>query len=200
MGNPFQNSAILIDIVMNLNVNLFLEQILKLCSNFKIEYFRKNLLVRPFLILSGVIFMVLSARGTTYYVDASHGSDDNGAMTPSSPWKTIRKINESHLAPGDSVLFKRGEIFRGNLRSQSGVSHARIYYGAYGSGAKPRLYGSIKKNLSSDWVNVSGSIWQTSEIPFDVGNIIFDHEAAFGIKVPLQERLNKQGVFWYDKE
>lgn len=185
---------------MNLNVNLFLEQILKLFSNFKLEYLRKYILVRLSLILTGVIFIVFSARGTTYYVDASHGSDANDAMTPSSPWKTIGKVNESHLAPGDSVLFKRGEIFRGNLMSQSGSAHARIYYGAYGSGAKPRLYGSIKKDLSSDWVNVSGSIWQTSEIPFDVGNIIFDHEADFGIKVPLQERLNKQGVFWYDKE
>jgi hypothetical protein len=185
---------------MNLNVNLFLKQILKLFSNFKLEYLRKHILVRFFLILTGVIFIVFSARGTTYYVDASHGSDDNNAITPSSPWKTIKKVNESHLAPGDSVLFKKGEIFRGNLMSQSGLSHARIYYGAYGSGVKPRLYGSIKKNLSSDWVNVSGSIWQSSAIPLDVGNVIFDHEAFFGIKVPRQERLNRQGLFWYDKK
>ncbi|MBC7627660.1 hypothetical protein [Ferruginibacter sp.] len=39
----------------------------------------------------------------TYYL-ASTGDDKNKG-TINSPWKTIKKINEVHLLPGDKVLF-----------------------------------------------------------------------------------------------
>ncbi|NOY77797.1 MAG: right-handed parallel beta-helix repeat-containing protein, partial [Calditrichaeota bacterium] len=46
----------------------------------------------------------------TYFVDASHGKDSNSGLSPASPWKTVDKVSRFSLAPGDSVLFKRGEI------------------------------------------------------------------------------------------
>jgi hypothetical protein len=143
---------------------------------------------------------VPSSFAATYYVDATTGSDNNSGLSPLCAWKSIEKVNHIHLVPGDTVLFRRGDVFRGNLRAKSGSEAARIVYSAYGNGKKPVFYGSIERNTSTDWTKVAKNVWQTSGLDADIGNIIFDHEAAFGIKVPFVERLNKLGEFWYDKQ
>ena len=94
-----------------------------------------------------------------YYVDATKGNDQNSGTTPTKAWKSIIKVNGVALLPGDSVLFKRGEVFRGNLIPKSGSASGSITYGDYGTGNKPKILGSIQKNGLSDWVNEGGNIW-----------------------------------------
>jgi hypothetical protein len=99
------------------------------------------------------------ANATNYYVDATNGNDDNSGNTPEQAWQSIEKVNGANLTAGDSVLFKRGETFRGNLVPKSGSALGNITYGAYGTGSKPNLFGSIQKNSLSNWVNEGGNIW-----------------------------------------
>ena len=50
--------------------------------------------------------------GTCYYVSNS-GSDSNLGTSPSSPWKTLSKVQsfQSNLQPGDAVLLQRGGVW-----------------------------------------------------------------------------------------
>lgn len=144
-----------------------------------------------------------SAGTVTYYINSTKGSDANDGINAAKPWQTIQRINRQPLQPGDSVLFARGEIFRGNLRVNSGKENHCVVYASYGAGGKPKLLGSIQRSKPSDWQSLGTNLWQTTSIvlddkSIDVGNIIFGNEGGFGIKVPGLKRLNKQGVFWSD--
>ena len=52
-----------------------------------------------------------TAFGTTYYVSSSSGSDANGGTSAGAAWATAAKVNAQSLQPGDSVLFKRGDVW-----------------------------------------------------------------------------------------
>jgi parallel beta-helix repeat protein len=105
--------------------------------------------------------LVSDAQVKKYYVDATGGSDANSGSSPSAAWKTIDKVNASGFTPGDSILFKRGEAFRGSLVPSSGAPSGYITYSAYGSGNKPKLLGAYDRSSSSDWTNQGGNIWRT---------------------------------------
>ncbi|HEO71642.1 MAG TPA: hypothetical protein ENN80_10295, partial [Candidatus Hydrogenedentes bacterium] len=108
-----------------------------------------------------LIGVALPAFGATYYV-ANSGSDDNAGLSPDAPWASLAQVNTAALEAGDSVLFKRGDMWRGQLAPQSGSAEGgHITYGAYGEGPKPRLLGSVAKNSPGDWRDEGGNIWST---------------------------------------
>ncbi|MGN6297558.1 MAG: PA14 domain-containing protein [Ginsengibacter sp.] len=111
-----------------------------------------------------VFFTILSfsAFATTYYLSSSSGNDNNSGTDPSSPWRTINKLNSFYnLRPGDNVLFKRGDTFYGGIVvNNSGSSGSAITYGAYGSGAKPIITGFT--NITS-WKSLGGNIWESTD-------------------------------------
>lgn len=89
----------------------------------------------------------------TYYV-SNAGSDSNDGTTTSTTWATLDKVNGTSFAPGDSVLFRRGDIWIGALRaSSSGTSGRPIIYGAYGAGDQPIISCS---SPVSGWSKTSG--------------------------------------------
>ncbi|MBR5308166.1 MAG: hypothetical protein IKU43_05295 [Clostridia bacterium] len=119
------------------------------------------------------------AYGSIYYVSAS-GDDNNDGLSPEKPIKTIEKVSELELCPGDAVLFKRGETFRGSFTSQQGV-----IYSAYGEGKKPVITPSLQNYASPDlWVEteVKNVYKLTIPITNDVGVIVFDEGKAWSIK------------------
>lgn len=76
--------------------------------------------------------------GTDYYVDSGLGLDENNGTFPTTPWKTVEKINKSRFLPGDRILFKRGGTWEETLViSSSGISGAPIVFSAYGTGPDP---------------------------------------------------------------
>jgi len=107
------------------------------------------------------VFIAIHINAVNYYVDNTIGNDRNQGTSIEKAWKSIDRVNNAELHAGDSVLFKRGEIFRGNLFAISGSALGSITYSAYGKGNKPKIYGSIQKNSTSDWINKGGNIWQT---------------------------------------
>jgi len=91
------------------------------------------------LILTATFILAAASEGAaTYYVSAS-GKDANDGLSPRSAWQTLDRVNSAALKPGDCVLFRRGDVFRGQLRPVSGDVTGPIAYGAYGRGAKPRI-------------------------------------------------------------
>ncbi|HEX9958903.1 MAG TPA: right-handed parallel beta-helix repeat-containing protein, partial [Fibrella sp.] len=96
---------------------------------------------------------------STYYV-ASSGNDSNNGRSADAPFQSLNKVNSIALQPGDQVLFRRGDTFRGTLQiRQSGTSAQPIIFDGFGSGNRPVLAGSVP---ISNWNNIGGNIWEAN--------------------------------------
>ena len=125
----------------------------------------------------------VEVKGTKYYVSSVSGSDTNDGKTPETAWKTLAKASSEALAEGDGVFFRRGEIFRGQLKTQKGVT-----YSAYGEGAKPAIYGSAKNYANIGfWEKTNKENVYVSKEVFDkdVGLIVFNHGEGWSDKEML---------------
>jgi parallel beta-helix repeat protein len=106
-----------------------------------------------------IIFLSFTVNATVYYVSTA-GSDSNTGTSTDKPWKSLSKVNSFSFKPGDQILFKRGEQWSGTITvNQDGASGSPITYGAYGTGAKPKIYGS--ENITG-WTQHSGNIYKAS--------------------------------------
>ena len=118
--------------------------------------------------------------GTSYYV-ANDGDDTNDGRNENAPWKTLERVSSAQLSAGDGVFFRRGDLFRGQLITKKGVT-----YSAYGTGDKPKIYGSRKNYancgfwLKTDKANVYASAEAFEQ---DVGLIVFDGGKEWGEKM-----------------
>ena len=96
-----------------------------------------------------------SAAGS-FYVDSLNGSDSNPG-TQAAPWQSLTRANKQLLAPGDSLLLKRGSLWSGQQVQvpENGTPSARIKVDAYGSGPAPVVSGaSTCVMVSGDYVTV----------------------------------------------
>ncbi len=110
-------------------------------------------------------------KGTKYYVSNS-GNDENDGKSPETAWATIDRANNHTYEWGDGVLFNRGDFFRGNLLTYSGVTYA-----AYGEGAKPKLSASEENGAGEEkWILVEGTtnVWKFYRQMVDIGGILAD--------------------------
>ncbi|MFC1558396.1 right-handed parallel beta-helix repeat-containing protein, partial [candidate division KSB1 bacterium] len=131
-----------------------------------------------------------------YYISSGTGDDSNSGLSVSSPWKTIEKVNNISFSPGDSILFKRGEVWREQLSvNSSGSSSGYITYSAYGSGNKPVIMGS---DAVTGWSYYSTNNW-TADITNEPFNMFFvgaDGDINWGFKESSREALNDH-YEWY---
>lgn len=83
-----------------------------------------------------------------YYYFSTSGLDTNTGMSSASPLKTISKLNSMTFQPGDSILFKRGDVWSGKIVPPSdGTASKKIIFDAYGSGSVlPVISGSAETN------------------------------------------------------
>lgn len=111
--------------------------------------------MRTFTILILIIALNNPGHARKYYV-SNEGNDTDDGLSPSTAWASIDRINNISLEPGDSVLFERGGLWREALTiPSSGSESAYIYFGPYGEGPLPRIYGSD----TSGWSSYAASIW-----------------------------------------
>ena len=114
----------------------------------------RKIILFAFLVWSGL------ASASTYYVSSSTGSDSNNGTSSSTAWQTIAHVNGQSFQPGDSVLFKRGDVWNESLApASSGSSGNPISFDAYGSGAAPNLTGYYAVPATA-WVLVTGNAWK----------------------------------------
>lgn len=106
------------------------------------------------------LFFNLIASATNYYVK-NGGSDAADGQSDGNAWETISKVNTvwdaGTFAPGDSILFKRGDTFYGTIiADESGTSGSPIVVGAYGTGDDPIITGLT---TISSWTSYGGGIY-----------------------------------------
>lgn len=95
-----------------------------------------------------------TAKGTTYYVDSGHGSDQAAGTSANTAWKSLARVERAAFKPGDTVAFKRGGKWSGQLTLRGdGTAQQRITLTSYGLGSRPRISGG------ADCLDVRGSYW-----------------------------------------
>jgi hypothetical protein len=140
---------------------------------------------------------------STYYIDATLGSDA-AAGTQAAPWQTVAKVNQTTLNPGDTVYFKRGEVWREKLRLMlAGTESSPITFSAYGTGDLPIISGA---DVLSSWT-VDGSdyyasvaslaTWIESYLPaYKVPQVFYDDARL----ILVADRVDLDaGKCWYDE-
>jgi hypothetical protein len=135
-----------------------------------VPYLGENMKIRStsaailttFLMVSGLVAGIsapASAAGTTYFVSAA-GSDSNAGTSSTSPWKSLTKVNQAVLKPGDTVSFRKGDTWTGGIvTTQSGTPTAPITLNSYGSGNAPTVTGGKSGNcfrINGDYTIVDG--------------------------------------------
>lgn len=145
------------------------------------------------------------AAGTNYYVDSVSGSDNNSGTSPTSPWKTLTKVQNFRFQPGDTINFKRDSTWTGCLTIRdSGTSSAPITFRDYGTGARPTIsnpstgVGNFAIRIYGSWIVVQGFLLKDSgdaAVKIEPGanrNIVQDIEvtnAGFGVYIEGQFNL-----------
>ena len=112
----------------------------------------------------------------TYYVDAQKGNDQHTGTSKASPWKSLGKVENASLLPGDTVRFKRGSEFTGPLIiRQSGQADNYIVLSDYGESQAPAPAFTnpvCEQGNFGNCIRVKGSY-------VIVENLYFHHTAAF---------------------
>lgn len=94
-------------------------------------------------------FSTVTPPSTTYCVDSAGGDDLNtgtsvdGTCLDALPWKTLDKVNNTALYPGDHILLKKGSNWNEQLTiDSSGTASDPIVIDAYGTGVTPIITGT----------------------------------------------------------
>lgn len=149
-----------------------------------------------YIILPFLLFFVSGVSADVFYV-SPNGEDSADGRSPKHAWKSLERVNSAAIQPGDSVLFRRGGVWRGTLLPKSGTPGKPVLYGAYGSekrtgkslkdvsGASdvslPALYGSADGVGTEKWEEISPGLWASS-LP--------RYETVQTLRVPLKNGWN----------
>jgi hypothetical protein len=102
---------------------------------------------------------------TTYYVSPS-GSDSASGTDASHPFRTVGRVSNLYLEPGDQILFERGGSWTGKMEMwHSGSAANHITIGAYGPANRPRPRLTNNRNdfcmmVGGSYITVSGlTVW-----------------------------------------
>jgi hypothetical protein len=94
-------------------------------------------------VLSFILIIVLSSapmafgQSHTYFV-SSDGNDTNSGLSLKAAWKTLERVNRETFRPGDTILFKSGDVWKGQLQPLgSGAPGQPIRIDRYGEGPLP---------------------------------------------------------------
>jgi len=105
------------------------------------------------------------AQGVTYYLSSTSGNDVNDGLSENTPWQSLDKINTTNFPDNTTLLFKRGDVFRGGV--DINAKNAKINglsANAYSTGDKPIISGSI---LITGWhltthPQLSPQVWEAT--------------------------------------
>lgn len=120
------------------------------------------------------IFLPSTAKtiGTTYYVDAVNGSDSNTGTDPGQAWRTAVYALSQPINPGDSILFRRGQVFSATEEarlSQHGTITNPIFIDAYDTGAAPVIQ-NINSYIYSSAIRIDGDYVEVSNLNINYAN------------------------------
>ena len=116
-----------------------------------------------------------------YYLSSSTGNDNNNGLQ-TQPWKTLSKLSNTTLGPGDTVYFKKGDTFRGHyVVNGSGTEGNPITFTSYGSGNQPIISGSSHDDGGGDY--------REAILVTNHDNMVFD-----GLEIQNHRTISRSGV------
>ncbi|VAW42929.1 hypothetical protein MNBD_CHLOROFLEXI01-3207 [hydrothermal vent metagenome] len=129
------------------------------------------------------------AGGTTYYVSQDSGSDGNTGTSATDAWQTVAKVNSEGFAPGDTVLFERGNSWDEDLDiDDSGTAVHPITFSSYGSGTEPIIRRltidgdyTVFENITIDHQKLSGDTVRVRAQNVTLRDMIVRNGASDGI-------------------
>jgi len=160
-------------------------------------------------VLSTASDYTVGEGGRIFYFSAD-GDDTNDGLSEAAPKKTISALKDLRLYPGDVVLFRRGDTFRGYFEAKTGVT-----YSAWGEGNKPIINVSErnfadpkywKKSWDENvWYLTSGNCHNTGIMLFNSSGEYGKYDELTGIKKILgvdgfegQSSLSAEREFYFD--
>ena len=128
--------------------------------------------------------------GINYYV-SNAGSDTNSGLSSSDAWQTIDMVNSQSFNPGDKILFRKGDVFRGILVvSDDGTISSPIIISSYGTGARP----IFALPLITNWTDLGAGVYRTTMSTSSFTGIWEDN-------IPVQPRASSISLSdgsWYE--
>lgn len=118
----------------------------------------------------------------SFYVDSVGGNDNLDGRSPETPWKSLARAGAADLAPGESLLFKRGGSWTGSIT----VPWSGVTVGAYGSGPLPLITndstgGSIVDVRGSNDIIAALELRATSTAHGYLSGFNFSSDAKFNV-------------------
>lgn len=151
-------------------------------------------LSRSFLSLSFLLcapVLAAAAHAETYYISSSVGDDRFPGTSQAQPWRSLARLRDVPLRPGDRVLLIAGSRWTEPLTiTRSGRAGAPITVGAIGPGPRPRIdAGGVSPHgvgvINAEYVTVSG---------LEVTNDSATPAQRFGVLVSAQDRGVTRGI------
>ena len=122
----------------------------------------------------------------TFYVDARAGSDENDGLRESTSFRTVERVSAEVYQPGDTILFKRGATYHGNLVIHArGSAESPVYVGAYGQGHMPKIAakGGTAITLKAVYLTLDGLEVTNPLGPYGIRVLAFQGGANRGIRI-----------------
>ena len=143
-----------------------------------------------FYILILIILCTSTSQARNYYL-SQNGDDQNTGYSAQASWESIDRLNQQNLMAGDSILFRRGNIFIGEIIVRtSGKNNQPIVYGAFGEGENPVIKGALD---IKNW-EVSESGIKTAKLANKVYNLYVDDKQQILARYPNQGYLKIDGA------
>ena len=111
-------------------------------------------------LLVGCVSTTAPSTPSTHYYVSAEGSDTNSGTSPDSPWQSLMKVNETVFKPGESLSFRRGDEWIGNVvLDEGGTPSSAIRLNSYGNGDLPTITSGEGGNcfrLNGSYIEVDG--------------------------------------------
>lgn len=131
----------------------------------------------------------VSANATNYYISFSVGIDSNNGLSAATPLQTLSKVSATTFSAGDSILFKAGDTWSGQLAPLgSGSSAAPIVIDMYGSGSKPVING-IGADLSTAFSLNNQSYWEINNLELTNQQLAGRTARLLGMSVTTSDQM-----------
>jgi parallel beta-helix repeat protein len=111
------------------------------------------------------------ALSATYYISSSTGNDNNSGTSESTAWQSLSQLKEVIFEDNTTILFKRADVFRGEIRFKGSPTGLSI--GAYGTGDRPVIAGSVQ---ITGWTSTTHSSLSSNVYEADVSAFIEQDE------------------------
>ena len=147
--------------------------------------------------------------GRAIYVSSVNGDDANSGYAPEKAFRSLRKVNQMEIQPGDQILLERGSVFVGEYLHlyRGGTKEAPIVVDAYGEGELPRIeadgngiwyqnYGGHLDNVVHTWKGyLSSAVLLYDAEYITVRNLEITNDPLIKNECMNQaDRMNRTGV------